>query len=111
MTAFVRPTSNVKSGRKRVRAYHSRSPRREKSESYRLLPVDVIWSNRPLIVTFGVGAWANAAGARSPRMATTHATTASVRLMLPPQLWCVSLTVSAQRRHHQQKQTADNGTF
>src|SRR5262245_40639873 len=28
-TAFVRPTENVKSGRKRVRAYHSRSPSRE----------------------------------------------------------------------------------
>src|SRR5947207_2514543 len=111
MTALVRPTSNVKSGRKRVRAYHSPlSPLREKSPSYRLAPPDVIWSKRPLIVTFGVGAWANAAGATSPRMATRQATTATVRLMLPPQLWCVSLTVVAQKRHHQQKQTSDNAT-
>src|SRR5256885_476825 len=86
MTALVRPTSNVKSGRKRVRAYHSLSPLREKSPSYRLAPPDVIWSKRPLIVTFGVGAWANAAGATSPRMATRQATTATVRLMLPPQV-------------------------
>src|SRR4029079_9572724 len=88
--------------------YHSLSPFREKSPSYWLEPADVIWSNRPLIVTFGVGAWANAAGATSPRMATRQATTATVLLMLPPQLWCVSLTIVAQKRHHQQKQTSDN---
>src|SRR5436853_5717130 len=81
MTALVRPTSNVKSGRKRVRAYHSLSFLREKSPSYKFAPADVIWSNRPLIVTFGAGACANAAGARNPRMATRHATTATVRLM------------------------------
>src|SRR5215470_16641668 len=108
-TALVRPTSNVKSGRKRVRAYHSLSPLREKSESYRLEPADVTWSNRPLIVTFGVGAWAYAAGATSPRMATRQATTATVLRILPPQVVVRFVYVVAQKRHHQQKQTSDNG--
>src|SRR5262245_16775973 len=70
-TALVRPTSNVKSGRNRVRAYHSRSLSREKLPSYWFLPAAVIWSKVPLIVTFGAGACASAGGATDAILSTS----------------------------------------
>src|SRR4030095_12068288 len=62
-TARTRPTANSKSGRNRVRPYHSLSLLRVKLPSYVFRPIDVTWSKRPEIVTFGTGAWANPGGA------------------------------------------------
>src|SRR5438093_9892068 len=74
------------------------------------LPPDVTESNTPTLVTVGAGACANAAGARSPRMATRQATTATVRLMhCLLNLWCVAYDPLKPWRHHQQKQTTDDG--
>ena len=57
-TARTRPTANSKSGRNRVRPYHSLSLLRVRLPSYVFRPIDVIWSKSPEIVTFGTGAWA-----------------------------------------------------
>src|SRR5438445_2477118 len=83
-TALVRPTANSKSGRKRVRAYHSRSLSRLKLPSKKFRPAAVIWSKVPVIVTFGAGgpagACANTGGASIARM--TKASTAVRTLLL-----------------------------
>src|SRR6266545_3495368 len=55
-TALTRPTANSKSGRNRVRAYHSVSLFRVRLPSKVFRPIDVIWSKSPVIVTFGAGA-------------------------------------------------------
>src|SRR5206468_3634884 len=80
-TARTRPTENSKSGRNRVRPYHSLSLLRVKLPSYVFRPIDVIWSKRPEIVTFGAGAWANPGGASITRMATAStAVTMNLRI-------------------------------
>src|SRR4029450_38364 len=67
-TARTGPTENSKSGRNRVRPYHSLSLLRVRLPSYVFRPIDVTWSKRPEIVTFGTGAWANPGGASVTRM-------------------------------------------
>src|SRR5881628_1362596 len=76
-TARTRPTENSKSGRNRVRPYHSLSLLRVKLPSYVFRPIDVIWSKRPEIVTFGTGAWANPGDASATRV--TRVRTAATR--------------------------------
>src|SRR5262249_51388038 len=76
-TALTRPTANSKSGRNRVRAYHSLSLLRVRLPSYVFRPIDVTWSKRPEIVTFGTGAWANPGGASATRV--TRVSTAATR--------------------------------
>src|SRR5688572_5648483 len=66
------------------------------------LPPEVTWSNSPLIVTFGAGACARAAGARSPRPATMDATTANVRLMHCLLSCGAFRDFDCPRHHHQQ---------
>src|SRR5206468_7874923 len=76
-TARTRPTANSKSGRNRVRPYHSLSLLRVRFPSYVFRPIDVIWSKRPEIVTFGTGAWANPGDASATRV--TRVRTAATR--------------------------------
>src|SRR5262245_19430498 len=76
-TALTRPTANSKSGRNRVRPYHSLSLLRVRLPSKMLLPAAVTWSKRPEIVTFGTGAWANPGGASATMV--TRVRTAATR--------------------------------
>src|SRR5437660_8528364 len=109
-TALVRPTANSKSGRKRVRAYHSRSLSRLKLPSKKFRPAAVIWSKVPVIVTFGAGgpagACANTGGASIARMTKAN-TAVTSHLLITASSNVVSsnqLVAETQRRHHQQLQ-------
>src|SRR6266446_6364039 len=51
-TALTRPTSNTKSGRNRVLAYHSRSLSRDALPSEQFLAIAVTWSDSAVNVTF-----------------------------------------------------------
>src|SRR5262245_2055443 len=87
-TALTRPTANSKSGRNRVRPYHSLSLLRVRLPSYVFRPIDVTWSKRPEIVTFGAGAWANPGGASITRMAKASTTvTVNLRITALLRLW------------------------
>src|SRR6059058_2132948 len=109
-TALVRPTANSKSGRNRVRAYHSRSLSRLKLPSKKFRPAAVIWSKVPVIVTFGAGgpagACANTGGASIARMTKAN-TAVTSHLLITASSNVVSsnqLVAQTQRRHHQQLQ-------
>src|SRR5437879_5456636 len=81
-----RPTANSKSGRNRVRAYHSLSLLRVRLPSYVFRPADVTWSNSPVIVTFGAGACANPGGASIARMTKANsALTRNLRMTVSSQ--------------------------
>src|SRR4030095_1131679 len=87
-TALTRPTANSKSGRNRVRAYHSWSLLRAKVPSEKFQPIDVTWSKRPLIVTFGVGACAKTDVAKTAG-ANTAKTAITTNLRIPsPEASC-----------------------
>src|SRR5262247_1411923 len=83
-TALTRPTANSKSGRNRVRPYHSLSLLRVRLPSYVFRPIDVTWSKRPEIVTFGAGAWANPGGASVTRVTRVRTATTKDRSMTYP---------------------------
>src|SRR4029453_6914172 len=80
-TARTRPTENSKSGRNRVRPYHSLSLLRVRFAASVFGPSELPWSKRPEIVTFGAGAWANPGGASIAMTAkTSTAVTVNLRI-------------------------------
>src|SRR5882672_1508657 len=83
-TPLALPTSPMKSKRPRVRMYHMLSPRL-KIPPLKLLmfcEYEVTLSMRPLMVTFGAGAWAKARGAARATMAKAIIRTARLVLFI-----------------------------